>query len=64
MAVEGTKASAARVLEEGAEDPGVEVEEAADGEMRDTTLGAYCFALLKNSNISKWGRAWEEPTFS
>jgi hypothetical protein len=55
MAVEGAEASAARTLEEGAEDLGAEVKEAADGEMRDTMLGAYCFAFLKKSNISERG---------
>jgi hypothetical protein len=64
MAVEGAEASAAGVLEGGAEDPGAEVKEAAEGEIRDTILGAYCFAFLKNFNISERGRAWEEPTFS
>jgi hypothetical protein len=64
VAVEGAEASTVRVLEGGAEDPGAEVEEAVDREMRDTMLGAYYIAFLKNSNISERGRAWEEPTFS
>jgi hypothetical protein len=62
VAVEGAEASAAGVLEGGVEDS--EVEEAAEGEIRDTILGAYCFAFLKNSTISERGQAWEEPTFS
>jgi hypothetical protein len=64
VVVEAPESSAAGVLEGGAEDPGAEVEEAADGEIRVTMLGAYFFAFLKNSNISERGRAWEEPTFS
>jgi hypothetical protein len=64
MAVEGAEASAAGVLEGVVEDPGAKVEEAANGEIRDTILGAYCFAFWKNSSISERGRAWEEPTFS
>jgi hypothetical protein len=64
MAVEGAEASAAGALEGVIEDLGAEVEEAANGEMRDTILGAYCFAFWKNSSISERGRAWEEPTFS
>jgi hypothetical protein len=64
VVVEGAEASATGVLEGGAEDPGAEVEEAAKGEIRETILGAYFFAFLKNFNISKRGRAWEEPTFS
>jgi hypothetical protein len=64
VAVEGAEASTTGVLEGGVEDSGTEVEEAAKGEIRDTILGAYCFAFLKNSNISERGRAWEEPTFS
>jgi hypothetical protein len=46
------KASATGVLEGGVEDSGAEVEEAAEGQIRDTILGAYCFAFLKNSSIS------------
>jgi hypothetical protein len=64
VAVEGAEASSAGVLEGGAEDLGAEVKEATEGEIRDTILGAYCFAFLKNFNISERGRAWEEPTFS
>jgi hypothetical protein len=52
VALEGARASPAGVLEGDAEDPGAEVEEAAGGEIRDTMLGAYCFAFLKKSNIS------------
>jgi hypothetical protein len=43
VVVEGAEASGA--LEGSIEDLGVEVEEAADGEIRDTILGAYSFAL-------------------
>jgi hypothetical protein len=64
VAVEGAEASATGLLEGAVEDLGAEVEEAAEGEIRDTILGAYCFAFLKNSSISERGRAWEEPTFS
>jgi hypothetical protein len=55
VAVEGAEASG--VLEGGVEDSGIEVEEVAEGEIRDTTFGAYYFAFLKNSSISKRGRA-------
>jgi hypothetical protein len=58
--VEGAEASGAGVLEGGIAGPGAVVE----GEIRDTILGVYSFTFLKNSNISKSGRAWEEPTFS
>jgi hypothetical protein len=51
MAVEGAEALGA--LEGVDEDLGVEVEEAANEEIRDTILGAYCFALWKNCSISK-----------
>jgi hypothetical protein len=34
---------------------GAEVEEDVNGEIRDTILGAYCFALWNNSSISKRG---------
>jgi hypothetical protein len=61
---EGAEASTARVLEEGIKDPGVVVEEAAGGRIRDTSLGAYSFAFLKNSIISTKGIAYEAPTFS
>jgi hypothetical protein len=43
VAVEG--AEAAGVLEGVVEDLGTKVEEDADGEMRDTILGAYCFTF-------------------
>jgi hypothetical protein len=62
VAVEGVEAS--RVLEGVVEDLGVEVEEAANREIRDTILGAYSFAFWKNPSISERGRAWDEPTFS
>jgi hypothetical protein len=55
VAVEGVEASG--VLEGVVEDLGIEVEEVADREMRDTILGAYCFAFWKNSSISERGRA-------
>jgi hypothetical protein len=55
VAVEGAEASAAGVLEGVVEDLGTEVEGAADGEMRDTILGAYFFAFWKNSSISERG---------
>jgi hypothetical protein len=45
VAVEGAEASAAGVLEGVIEDLSAEVKEATDGEMRDTILGAYCFAF-------------------
>jgi hypothetical protein len=64
VAVEGAESSAAGVLEGGTKDLGTKFEEAADGEIRATMLGAYCFTFLKKSNISERGRAWEEPTFS
>jgi hypothetical protein len=40
VAVEGAEASTTGVLEGGVEDLGAEVEEAAEGEIRDTILGA------------------------
>jgi hypothetical protein len=43
VAEEGVEALASGVLEGGAEDPGAEVEEAVEGEIRDTILGAYSF---------------------
>jgi hypothetical protein len=55
MAVEGAEASGA--LKGVIEDLGTEVEEAADGEIRDTILGAYCLALWKNCYISERGQA-------
>jgi hypothetical protein len=64
VAEEGAEASTTGVLEEGAEDPGAVVEEAAEGRIRDTSLGAYSFAFLKNSIISTKGIAYEAPTFS
>jgi hypothetical protein len=64
VAVEGAKASAAGALDGVVEDLGAEVEETADGEIRDTILGTYSFAFWKNPSISERGRAWEEPTFS
>jgi hypothetical protein len=45
VAVEGAEASATGVLEGAIEELGAEVEEAAEGEIRDTILGAYCFAF-------------------
>jgi hypothetical protein len=62
MAVEGAEVSGA--LEGVVEDLGVEVEEAADGEIRDTILGAYSFAFSKNPSIFERGRAWDKPSFS
>jgi hypothetical protein len=62
MAVEGAEASGA--LKGVVEDLGVEVEEAADGEIIDTILGACSFAFWKNPSISERGRARDEPTFS
>jgi hypothetical protein len=50
VAVEGAEASGA--LQGVIEDLGAEVEEATDGEIRDTIFGTYCFALWKNSSIS------------
>jgi hypothetical protein len=55
VAVEGAEASGA--LEGVVEDLGMEVEEAINGEIRDTILGAYSFAFRKNPSISKRGRA-------
>jgi hypothetical protein len=62
MAVEGAEVSGA--LEGVVEDLGAEVEEATDGKIRDTILGAYSFTFWKNPSISERGQAWEEPTFS
>jgi hypothetical protein len=53
MAVEGAEAPGA--LEGVIEDLGVEVEEAADGEIIDTILGACSFAFWKNPSISERG---------
>jgi hypothetical protein len=61
---EGAEASRAGILEEGADDPGAAVEEAVRGRIRDTILGTYPFAFLKNSVISTKGIAYEAPTFS
>jgi hypothetical protein len=44
-------------LEEGAEDTCAGVEGVGVGRIRDTSLGAYSFAFLKNSFISAGGRA-------
>jgi hypothetical protein len=54
---EGADASAAGALEEGAEEPVAIVKEAAGGRIRDTSLGAYSLAFLKNSVISTKGMA-------
>jgi hypothetical protein len=62
--VEGAEASRAGILEEGADDPGAAVEKVVGGRIRDTILGAYPFAFLKNSVISTKGIAYEAPTFS
>jgi hypothetical protein len=64
MGAEGTETLGAGVLEEGAEVPGAVIEGVGIGRMRDTILGAYSFAFLKNSIISTKRQAWEEPTFS
>jgi hypothetical protein len=64
MAEEGAEASTTGVLEEDIKDPGAVVEEADGGRIRDTSLGAYSFAFLKNSVISNKGIAYEAPTFS
>jgi hypothetical protein len=47
----------AGVLDEGAEAEGAEAEGIGAGRIRDTSLGAYSFAFLKNSFISAGGRA-------
>jgi hypothetical protein len=57
MAGEGADASAAGALEEGAEEPVAIVKEAIGGRIRDTSLGAYSLAFLKNSVISTNGTA-------
>jgi hypothetical protein len=62
VAVEGTETSGA--LEGVVEDLGMEIEEAADREIKDTILCAYSFSFWKNPSISERGRAREEPTFS
>jgi hypothetical protein len=63
-AEEGTTVTIAGALEEGAKEPVAVVEEATGGRIRDTNLGAYSFAFLKNSVISTKGRAYEAPTLS
>jgi hypothetical protein len=45
------------VLDEGTEVEGAEVEGVDTGRIRDTSLGAYSFAFLKNSFISAGGQA-------
>jgi hypothetical protein len=45
VVVDGAETSAAGVLEGVIEGLGTEVKEAANGEMRETILGAYCFAF-------------------
>jgi hypothetical protein len=57
-------ASGVGVLEEGTDDPSTVVEEVDGGRIRDTRLGVYSFAFLKNSIISTRGQAYEDPTFS
>jgi hypothetical protein len=64
VAEECAEASTTGVLEEGVKDPGAVVEEAVGGRIRDTSLGAYSFAFLKNSVISTKGIPYEAPTFS
>jgi hypothetical protein len=70
VAVEGAEESALvlgggiRALAEGVEEIGVEVEEAAEGVIIDTMLGAYFFAFSKKPSSSERGRAREEITFS
>jgi hypothetical protein len=54
---EGAEALGAGVLEEGAEVLGAVVEGAGIGRIRDTSLGVYPFAFLKNSFISARGQA-------
>jgi hypothetical protein len=57
VGAEGAEAPGAGILEEGAEDPSVVVEGVGAGRIRDTSLGAYSFAFLKNSLISTKGQA-------
>jgi hypothetical protein len=45
------------VLDEGAEAEGAEAKGTGAGRIRDTSLGAYSFAFLKNSFISAGRRA-------
>jgi hypothetical protein len=52
VAVEGAEESAAAAVGGGVKESGAEVKEAAKGVIRDTILGAYFFAFLKNSSIS------------
>jgi hypothetical protein len=54
VAVEGAEESAA-APGGGVEVFGVEVEEAAEGVIRDTILGTYSFAFSKNFSISEIG---------
>jgi hypothetical protein len=54
VAVDGAEESAA-ALGGGVEEPGAEVEEAAEGLIRDIMHGAYSFAILKNPSISERG---------
>jgi hypothetical protein len=51
-------------LDPGVEGIGVEVEEAAEGVIMDTMLGAYFFAFSKKPRSSERGRPREELTFS
>jgi hypothetical protein len=48
----------------GVEEAGAEVEEAAEGVIIDTMLGAYFFAFSKKPSSSERGRPREEITFS
>jgi hypothetical protein len=57
-------ATSAAALGGGVKEPGAEVEEAAEGVIRDTMPGAYTFAFLKNPSSSERGRAREELIFS
>jgi hypothetical protein len=57
----GAEASAAASLEGGIKEPVAEVEEVTEGVIRDTMLGTYFFAYLKNPSISERGRAGEDP---
>jgi hypothetical protein len=52
------------VPEEGVEEAGAEVEEAAEVEIIDMIPGAYFFALSKKPHSSDRGRPWKELTFS
>jgi hypothetical protein len=55
MAVEGAEESAAAAPGRGVEVLGAEVEEAAEGVIRDTILSVYSFAISKNFSISEIG---------